>query len=389
MIRSGAGHSNDAEGMRAVQAALSEALKGLGDVAVDAAFLFLTYHHLGDAAAMVNVAIDRVETEAVFGCSGMGVLTDARENDREPGVAVLVLGGEHLEVTPLVAEGDDAGVIIGERAAAHVTEDAVLVLLCGLYSNPVTCLAQIAEIAGDVPVVGGVASGNPWVSESPQTLQWCGRSIGEYSTVGALLTGVKVATGVAQGCQPFGQAYAITEAEGNAIQQIAFAPAVDVLKEAIETLSAEEKANLRHNIFVGLAMDEYAFERGRGDFLIRSLTHIDEQSGAIAINERVSVGQTLQFNRRTPHAGHEDMVKVMRDLRQTIGPLSNTCGLYFNCLARGFGLYGQPDHDVLVVRKHLGAFPMAGFFGNSEFAPVGGRNFVHSHTGALALIWEE
>ena len=66
MLRSGAGHSNDADGMYAVEAALSEAMKGLGDVAVDAAFLFLTYHHMGDAAAMVDVVIDRVGTEAVF-----------------------------------------------------------------------------------------------------------------------------------------------------------------------------------------------------------------------------------------------------------------------------------------------------------------------------------
>ena len=389
MLRSGAGHSNDADGMHAVEAALSEALKGLGDGAVDAAFLFLTYHHIGDAADIVDVVIDRVETEAVFGCSGMGVLTDARENDREPGVAVLVLGGDHLEVTPIVAEGDDAGAIIGEQVVARGTADTLLVLICGIYSNSATCLKQIAEVAGDVPVVGGVASGNPWGATSPQTLQWCGRWIGAYGVVGALLTGVKVATGVAQGCQPFGQAYAITRAEGNVIQQIAFVPAVDALKEALNTLSAEERADLRNTIFVGLAMDEYAIERGRGDFLIRSLTHIDEQSGAIAINEQVSVGQTIQFNRRTPHAGHEDMVKVMQELRQSVGRPSNTCGLYFNCLGRGFGLYGQPDHDVLVIRKHLGAFPMAGFFGNSELAPVGGRNFVHSYTGALVLIWEE
>ena len=281
MLRSGAGHSNDADGMSAVEAALSEAMKGLGDVAVDAAFLFLTYHHMGDAAAMVDVVIDRVETEAVFGCSGMGVLTDARENDREPGVAVLVLGGDHLEVTPLVAEGDDAGIRIGEQVAARGTEDALLVLMCGIYSNPAACLEQIAEIAGDVPVVGGVASGNPWPwgSTSPRTLQWCGRWIGEHGVVVALLTGIKVATGVAQGCQPFGQAYAITRAEGNVIQQIAFVPAIDALKEALNTLSAEERADLRNNVFVGLAMDEYAIERGRGDFLIRGLTHIDEQFG--------------------------------------------------------------------------------------------------------------
>ena len=119
----------------------------------------------------------------------------------------------------------------------------------------------------------------------------------------ALLTGIKVATGVAQGCQPFGQAYAITRAEGNVIQQIAFVPAIDALKEALNTLSAEERADLRNNVFVGLAMDEYAIERGRGDFLIRGLTHIDEHSGAIAVNEQVSVGQTIHLIGARPMQG--------------------------------------------------------------------------------------
>ena len=389
MIRSGAGHSNDSEGMQAIDVALSEVLVGLGGADADAVFVFLTYHHMGDAAAIVDVVIERMGTNAVFGCSAMGVLTDARENDREPGVAVLALAGDSLEVMPIVEEGEDAGLMFSEQVAAHLKEDALLVLMAGMHSNPGTLLEQIAEIAGDVPVVGAIASGNPWALESPQTLQWCGQWIGEHGIVGALLTGVKVATGVAQGCQPFGQAYAITEAEGNVIQQIAFMPAVDALKEALDTLSEEDKANLRNNVFVGLAMDEYATERGRGDFLIRGLIHIDGESGAVAINEHVSVGQTIQFNRRTPQAGHDDIVQVMQNLHENVGAPANMCGLYFNCMARGFGLYGQPDHDVLVMRKYLGVFPMAGFFGNSELAPVGGRNFVHSYTGALVLIWEE
>jgi small ligand-binding sensory domain FIST len=64
-------------------------------------------------------------------------------------------------------------------------------------------------------------------------------------------------------------------------------------------------------------------------------------------------------------------------------------GLYFNCLGRGFGLYGQPDHDVSVIRKHFGELPLVGFFGNAEFAPVGGRNYVHNYTGALVLFTEQ
>jgi small ligand-binding sensory domain FIST len=63
-------------------------------------------------------------------------------------------------------------------------------------------------------------------------------------------------------------------------------------------------------------------------------------------------------------------------------------GCYFNCAGRGRGLYGEPDHDVTMIRKALGEFPLAGFFGNGELAPVGRQNFFHNYTGALLLIPE-
>ena len=358
-------------------------------MAPDVVFLFATYHHLSYIPDMIDAAMDIAGSEAVIGCSGMGVLTDARENDREPGVAVMVVESNRLTAIPVFARGDDAGVQIGERLLPFVTPEAVLVLLPGVSVHPGMLMRQIADVAGPVPIVGGMASGNPWRPESPRTLQWCGHAIAEDGVAGVLLTGVRTAIGVAQGCQPFGQAYAVTQAEGQVIRQIAFAPAIDALKEALDTLTIEEKAHLRNNIFVGLAMDEYATGRGRGDFLIRSLIGIDNQAGALAINEPVSVGQTVQFHRRTPDAAHEDIVQVVKRLKGKVGQTSQVCGLYFNCLGRGFGLYGQPDHDVLVIRKHFGAFPMAGFFGNAEFAPVGGQNFSHTYTGVLTLLWEE
>lgn len=387
MMRAGAGHSNEVDGIIAVQTALAEAMRG--GMAPDVVFLFATYHHLPRIPDMVETAMHIAGIEAVIGCSCMGVLTDARENDREPGVAVMAIESSQLTAMPVFGQGGDAGVQIGERILPFLMQDAVLVLLPGVSVNPGALMRQIADVAGAVPIVGGMASGNPWRPESPRTLQWYGKAIAEDGVAGVLLTGVRITTGVAQGCQPFGQAYAITQAEGHAIRQIAFAPAVDALKEALDTLAVEEKAHLRNNIFVGLAMDEYATGRGRGDFLIRSLIGIDNQSGALAINEPVSVGQTVQFHRRTPDAAHEDIVQVVRRLKGKVGQTSQVCGLYFNCLGRGFGLYGQPDHDVLVIRKHFGAFPMAGFFGNAEFAPVGGQNFSHAYTGVLTLLWEE
>jgi small ligand-binding sensory domain FIST len=344
MIQSGAGHSNNPDGLTAARLAVQSAMNYAKLTRADLIFLFLTHHHLNVAQELVQAVMDIADTENVVGCSGMGVLTDARENDREPGVAVLVMGGPDIEAVLVHDRGDMAGIGMGEQLLPYAKEDALLVMMSGLLSDPSIIMKQITDAVGDLPIVGGVASPNPWERTQLQSLQWCGKEMGEDLVVGVLLRGVHFVTGVAQGCQPFGQAYTITQCEEYVIQQLAFAPAVDALKEAMDTLTAEEKANLRRNIFIGLAMDEYAVKRERGDYLIRGLMGIDERSGALGINEAVSVGQTIQFNRRTPDAAHDDMVQVMKQLKQEKGRIAGVCALYFNCMGRGFGLYGQPDH---------------------------------------------
>ena len=70
-------------------------------------------------------------------------------------------------------------------------------------------------------------------------------------------------------------------------------------KEAVNTLSAEEKAEAL-KYFCGAGDGWIRIERGRGDDLIRSLTQIDEQSGSIAVNERVSVGRRFNLIAHAP-----------------------------------------------------------------------------------------
>src|SRR5437867_672279 len=60
-------------------------------------------------------------------------------------------------------------------------------------------------------------------------------------------------------------------------------------------------------------------------------------------------------------------------------------GCYFDCARRGRGLFAAPDHDVALIRERLGEFPLVGFFGNGEFAPIGRCNFFHNYTGALVI----
>ena len=111
-------------------------------------------------------------------------------------------------------------------------------------------------------------------------------------------------------------------------------------------------------------------------------------SGAVAVAERVRIGQTLQFQIRDAEASRQDLREMLDVLAERLHGRRPAFGCYFDCAGRGRGLYGVPDHDVSLIRERLGEFPLVGFFRNGEFAPIGRRNFFHNYTGALVIFPE-
>jgi small ligand-binding sensory domain FIST len=178
----------------------------------------------------------------------------------------------------------------------------------------------------------------------------------------------------------------ITRAEGNLIHEIGSRPAVEILREAIMTLDTPQERIREGGVFAGLAMDPKKSPLERGDFLVRGLLGADQENGTVTVAESVTVGQTIQFQIRDRESAHSDLEETLRGVAERLGPRRPSFGCYFNCLGRGSGLFGIPDHDVTMIRKFLGDFPLAGFFGNGEFAPIGRRNFFHNYTGVLAVF---
>ena len=382
MIAVGSGMSRDSDAVVAGREAVAAAVEGLDEVSL--VFLFASGAHAAQADRFLEGICELAGTDAVVGCSGMGVLNEDGEVEHKDAVVALAISGDAIEPVPFVATGSDTAMQIAEGLLPYSSESGLLCLFPDAAAhNPGSLIGSLGQSLS-FPIVGGAASGTP---VDPRSYQWCGREVVQGGVTGVLIRGdVKILTGVAQGCQPFGQAYAITKAEGNVIREIAFAPAIDALKEALDSLTPEEKENVGPSIFVGLAMDELATTRGRGDFLVRNLIGLNPDDGSIAVGEEVATGQTVQFNRRTPAAAHEDLIQTVQALSKELGDDPIRFGLYFNCLGRGYGLFGQPDHDVELIGSGLGRFPLVGFFGNAEFAPVGGKNYVHSYTGGLAVF---
>ena len=367
----------------ALEASLA-ALAASGAPHADLALVFVSSDAGPRAHELLHAVRRATGARVVLGCSGAGVLTERREVEQGPAVAVLVARDERLVVTPflLAAQGPATGEEVAQRIGPTVAEGGcLLVLPDGLGLRPRARLDGLHEALGFVPVVGAVAAGE-------SVFELYATDAARGALAGVALAGLEPMIGVAQGCMPIGEAYVVTRADGNVIQQIAGRPAREILSDAIRALPRGEARIRRAGVFAGLAMDPAKSPLERGDFLVRNLVGIDQASGAVAVAERVRVGQTVQFQIRDAEASRQDLHGMLDEVATRLGGRRPAFGCYFDCAGRGRGLFGVPDHDVTLIRERLGEFPLVGFFGNGEFAPIGRQNFFHNYTGALVVFPE-
>jgi small ligand-binding sensory domain FIST len=377
-----------------VEAALEAALMAQERLATDHADTCIVFASAGvyPAAHGILHAVRRATgARAVVGCSGAGILTergeyeDAGATDTSAALAVLAIAGDEVRMAPFVVDeteglGSAAGAVAGARAFEGTDGHGLVIALpdaTGL--EPGQMLQGIREAGGPMPVVGGVAAGTS-IFELYNTDALQG------AMTGLAVCGRRPVIGVAQGCEPFGEPFVITRGEDNVIREIAGRPALSVLQHGLGELADGQTRLRRAGVFAGLAINPAKSPLARGDFLVRSLLGVDQKSGAIAVAEPIHVGQTIQFQIRDARAATLDLAETLDGVGAALAGRRPAFGLYFNCAGRGQGLFGEPDHDVKAIRAHLGDFPLVGFFGNGEFAPVGGRNFFHTYTGVLVIV---
>ena len=234
------------------------------------------------------------------------------------------------------------------------------------------------------PVYGGLASGN---FPEPATQIYLDGEVFDDGGVAIAVGGDVALEGVvAQGCTPIGEAWTLTRVEQNLIQHIANRPAYTVLSETVNQLPPAEQQKARGNLFIGLAVNEYLEEFHRGDFLVRNLIGGDPNSGVLAVGALPRPGQTIQFQRRDAATASEDLKQLLVIAKNNLAQNEILGGCLLCCNGRGKNLFGRPSHDASLVQEQLGPLGLAGFFANGEIGPVGEKNFLHSHTAALALF---
>ena len=383
--RVGAGLSLSTGAAEAAGEAAREARSALGGAPVDLAFLFLSGDHFGDSAEAVAAVEEELAPRHLLGCVAEGVVARDRELEDGPGAAVWAasLPDAQIETFHSVALSTDEGVAV---TGFPTLDDADLVtLLVDPYTFPAAgFLTKLNEEEDAVQLVGGLAAGGG--EPDTQALFVDGEIVYE-GAVGAVLRGVPVRTVVSQGCEPVGRDSVITHAEDNVVFELAGEPALDRLKGDVATLTPDqERSAAAGGVLAGLVIDENRADYGRGDYLMRGLIGVDEETGALAIGEAVRIGQTLRFHVR-------DAASADTDLRESLGATLNgeraAGALLFTCNGRGTGMFDEPDHDARAVAELLGDDAVAGFFCAGEIGPVGGKPFLHGFTATLAVFLED
>ena len=381
--RIGAGVSTAESAAAAAVEAAQEAAAGLGGVEPDLAFLFLSPPHVEGAKAAALALREELQPGALVGCVAEGVLARSREVEEGPAVAIWAASLPGAEVELFRAEAIPAEGGLAIAGFPEPADPSLVALLVDPFTFPAgPLLEELNESRPGLPLVGGIASGAGRPGTQALIVD---DEVYERGAVGAVVRGARVCTVVSQGCSPFGREAVITRAEENVVYELAGERPLDRLRHEVAGLDPEGRELVARGILAGLVIDENKAEYGRGDYLMRGLLGIDEESGAIAIGERVRVGQTLRFHVRDAETADED-------LRETLGGElrgERAAGaLLFTCNGRGTNMFAEPDHDARAVGQVLGCDAVAGFFCGGEIGPVGGRAFLHGFTATLAVFLE-
>jgi small ligand-binding sensory domain FIST len=354
----------------------------LGGTAPDLLFAFASPDIEPDLAGLPARLMSEFPGSKLIGCTGGGVIGGGREVEGKPALSLTgaVLPGVKATTFHLGPNPDDW------PAAVGIDPDAIphFVVLPEPFTNDTQLTLRWFDLAyTDSLKIGGVASG----SSSPG-----GNALfvdDRFYTGGAagvgLVGNIEMASVVAQGCRPIGSPLFVTRCERNVVHELDGRPAVEAVQQLYGSLPPRDQELFRSSLFLGLVMREQEQCYGQGDFLIRNLTGIDPDQGAVVVGALVRENQVVQFHLRDAETATHDLNTMLRKQRGVAGATPEGA-LLFSCLGRGERLYDVPDHDSSLFREHFGPAPLGGFFCNGEIGPVQGTTFLHGFTSSFGLF---
>jgi len=354
---------------------------------LDLALLFLSPHFRVTAMDIVTNLQEAFKPKVLIGCTGEGVIGREREIERRPAIALVAAHLPGIELAPFKLQSmdwerrlDDVETV--RHMIAAPPETKLFMLLADPFTTPMDAVLDAFNSSyPGLPMIGGLASGSHRAGGNALLLN---NRIVNNGAVGVAFAGeFEVDIIVSQGCRPIGRPLKVTAVRENIVFSLEGKTPLERIKVLVTELEAEDQELLQNGLFLGRAIDSSQETLGRGDFLIRGVMGLDQQSGAMIISDYLDEGETVQFHVRDAITAEEDL-EMMLTPQIFFEPPSG--GMLFSCNGRGTRLYNHPNGDISTIQKVIGNIDLAGFFCAGEIGPIGGKNFLHGHTASLALF---
>ncbi len=359
----------------------------LGNARPTLAVLLASAHFEDEIAPLALELAEKLEPRALIGTSGESVICGEMEYENQPALALWCAALPGASAVSFHLSQDDVKRLdspsaMQEHLGIAAASDPHFILLGDPFSVDVLMmLERLGDAYPGRPAVGGMAS----AAERPRqnAMVFDGQTLRE-GIVGVALSGtLSIDYVVSQGCRPIGRHLVITKAERNVIYKLGGQTALAAVNELLEACPARDVELARsRGLLVGRVINEYQAAFSRGDFLIRNPIGFDPGSGAMAVNDFIRTGQTIQFHVRDQESASEDLQTLLT------GASTRPAGgaLLFSCNGRGTRLFSHAHHDARAICDRYGPVPVAGFFCAGEIGPIGPRNFLHGHTASVAIF---
>ncbi len=354
---------------------LDDCLAQLGDLPVDTniGFVYATDALADDLPQLMKRLQMHTGIDCWHGAVGIGINATGQEYYDHPALAVMLGAIDPSRFRSLPMQVDDIeSFLAAESDWLQGDSFHFGVLHCDPAHPQATAL--INDLAVAIPgafFVGGLAS-------SQDRNLVIANSVEDGGVSGLLFNSdVPVVTGHTQGCQPIADKHIITACDRNILIELDGRPALEVFKEDIGEVMAQDLQRVSGYIFAGLPI------RGSdtGDYLVRNLIGIDPDQNLVAIGDIVEAGDEVMFCRRDGNSARADMQKMLDDISSRLpGPARGA--LYFSCLGRGRYQFGDNSEELGYIRDALGDVPLVGFFANGEIF----HNRLYGYTGVLTVF---
>ena len=372
----------------------------------DLGLIFISSAFASEYSRLLPLLNNALPLPCLIGCSGGGVigttaLGKSQEIEQQPALSLCVATLPNVAVRSFHLTGDslpdldsppDAWI---EKIGVAPKDDPKFILMADPFSSGLNDLLQGLDFAYPSAVkVGGLASASSFQRSSGL---FCDDALYDEGVVGVALSGnIKLDAIVAQGCRPIGKPYRVVEGERNILLKLEDPDSLgggeqqtplETLQGILQDLSESDRELAQHSLFIGVAQDGFKQTLQPGDFLIRNLLGVDPRLGAIAIGDRIRIGQRIQFHLRDARTSAEDLETLLAQYcSQIAGQGGSPVGaLMFSCMGRGEGLYQKPHFDSQLFNSYLASVPVSGFFCGGEIGPVGNTTFLHGYTSVFGI----